>query len=77
MEFLGDLTDQTMEGELPVEELGELLVAPKITDSHGAGPARRENPTRTTDENDRRERPTITTDKNNQHEQPTRTYISI
>lgn len=35
LEVLGDLTDQTLEGELADEELGRLLVATDLTESDG------------------------------------------
>ena len=35
---LSDLTDKTLEGELPEEELGRLLVLPDLTEGDGAGP---------------------------------------
>ena len=38
LEVLGDLTDQTLEGQLADEELGGLLVSPDLTESHCAGP---------------------------------------
>ena len=38
LEVLGDLTDQTLEGEFPDEELGGLLVPPDLTESHCSGP---------------------------------------
>merc|ERR1719481_2318212 len=38
LEVLGDLTDQTLEGQLADEELSGLLVAPDLTESHGTGP---------------------------------------
>ena len=37
LEVLGDLTDEALEGELADEELGGLLVAPDLTEGHGAG----------------------------------------
>ena len=37
LEVLGDLTNETLEGELSDEELGGLLVAPDLTESHGSG----------------------------------------
>lgn len=37
LEVLGDLTDQTLEGELADEELSRLLVATDLTESDGAG----------------------------------------
>ena len=38
LEVLGDLTDQTLEGELPDEELGTLLVTTDLTKGNGTGP---------------------------------------
>ena len=38
LEVLSDLTDQTLEGQFPDEELGALLVPPDLTESHGTGP---------------------------------------
>ena len=38
LEVLGDLTDQTLEGQLADEELGALLVPTDLTESHCAGP---------------------------------------
>ena len=38
LEVLGDLTDETLEGELADEELGGLLVAPNFTESDRSGP---------------------------------------
>jgi hypothetical protein len=38
LEVLGDLTDETLEGELAEEELGGLLVATDLTKSDRAGP---------------------------------------
>lgn len=35
LEVLGDLTNQTLEGELADEELGRLLVATDLTESDG------------------------------------------
>ncbi len=35
LEVLGDLTDETLEGELADEELGRLLVAADLTESDG------------------------------------------
>jgi hypothetical protein len=35
LEVLGDLTDETLEGELADEELGRLLVATDLTESDG------------------------------------------
>lgn len=37
LEVLGDLTDQTLEGELADEQLRGLLVATDLTESDGAG----------------------------------------
>lgn len=37
LEVLGDLTDQTLEGELADEKLGGLLVATDLTESDGTG----------------------------------------
>ena len=37
LEVLGDLTNQTLEGELADEKLGGLLVTPDLTESHGTG----------------------------------------
>jgi hypothetical protein len=37
LEVLGDLTDQTLEGELADEELSRLLVATDLTKSDGSG----------------------------------------
>ena len=37
LEVLGDLTDETLEGELSDEELGRLLVATNLTKSDGTG----------------------------------------
>lgn len=37
LEVLGDLTNQTLEGELADEELGRLLVATDLTESDGTG----------------------------------------
>ncbi len=37
LEVLGDLTDETLEGELQDEELGRLLVATDLTESDGTG----------------------------------------
>ena len=36
LEVLGDLTDETLEGELANEELGRLLVATDLTESDGS-----------------------------------------
>ncbi len=36
LEVLGDLTDQTLEGELADEEFGRLLVTPDLTEGDGA-----------------------------------------
>ena len=38
LEVLGNLTDQTLEGQLPDEELSALLVTPDLTEGDGAGP---------------------------------------
>lgn len=38
LEVLGDLTDKPLEGQLPQEELGGLLVATDFTESHGTRP---------------------------------------
>ena len=38
LEVLGDLAHQTLEGELSDEELGRLLVASDLTESHGTWP---------------------------------------
>ena len=38
LEVLGNLTDQTLERQLPDEELGALLVTPDLTESDGTGP---------------------------------------
>ena len=38
LEVLGDLTDKSLEGELPQEELGRLLVTTDLTQSDGSGP---------------------------------------
>ena len=38
LEVLGDLTDQTLEGQLADEELGGFLVSSDLTESDGAGP---------------------------------------
>jgi hypothetical protein len=37
LEVLGDLTDQTLEGELADEELSRLLIATDLTKSDGSG----------------------------------------
>jgi len=37
-EILSDFSDETLEGELPDEELGGLLVPPDLPESHGTGP---------------------------------------
>jgi len=37
LEVLGDLTDQTLEGELADEELGGFLVTTDLTESDGSG----------------------------------------
>ena len=38
LEVLGDLSHQTLEGQLADEELGGLLVSPDLTESHSSGP---------------------------------------
>ena len=38
LEVLSDLTNQTLEGELPDQELGALLVTTDFTESHSSGP---------------------------------------
>ena len=38
LEVLGDLTDETLEGELADQQLGGLLVATDFTESDGTGP---------------------------------------
>ena len=38
LEVLGNLTDQTLEGQLPDEELSALLVTPDLTEGDGTGP---------------------------------------
>ena len=38
LEILGDLTDQTLEGQLADEKLCALLVSPDLTESDGSGP---------------------------------------
>jgi histone H3 len=38
LEVLGDLTDQTLEGQFPDQQLGALLVTTDLTESHCAGP---------------------------------------
>ena len=38
LEVLGDLTNETLEGQLPDEELSALLVTTDLTESHGTGP---------------------------------------
>ena len=38
LEVLGDLSHQTLEGQLADEQLGGLLVSPDLTESHSAGP---------------------------------------
>ncbi|KAJ8667615.1 hypothetical protein QAD02_009278 [Eretmocerus hayati] len=38
LEVLGDLTHQTLEGQLADEQLGGLLVSPDLTEGHGSGP---------------------------------------
>ena len=37
-EILGDFSDETLEGQLPDEELSGLLVSPDLTESHSSGP---------------------------------------
>ena len=37
LEILGDLADEALEGELADEQLSGLLVAPDLTEGHGAG----------------------------------------
>lgn len=37
LEVLGDLTNETLEGKLPDEEFGRLLVATNLTESDGTG----------------------------------------
>jgi hypothetical protein len=37
LELLGDLADEALEGELADQELGRLLVATDLTESHGTG----------------------------------------
>ena len=37
LEVLGDLTDETLEGQFPDEELGRLLVTTDLTESDGTG----------------------------------------
>jgi hypothetical protein len=37
LEVLGDLTDETLEGQLADQELGRLLVATDLTESDGTG----------------------------------------
>ena len=37
LEILRDFTDETLEGELPDEELGRLLVATDFTEGDGSG----------------------------------------
>ena len=37
LEVLGDLPDETLEGQLADEELSGLLVPPDLTESHGSG----------------------------------------
>ena len=38
LEVLGNLTDETLEGELADEELSGFLVSPDLTESDGSGP---------------------------------------
>ena len=38
LEVLGDLSDQTLEGQLADEELGGLLVSPDLSEGDGSGP---------------------------------------
>ena len=38
LEVLGDLPDQTLEGQLADEKLGGLLVSPDLSQGHGSGP---------------------------------------
>ena len=38
LEVLGNLTNETLEGELANQELGRLLVAPDFTEGDGSGP---------------------------------------
>ena len=38
LEVLGDLADQTLEGQLADQQLGALLVTTDLTESHGTGP---------------------------------------
>ena len=38
LEVLGDLTDQTLEGQLADQELGRLLVTTDLTEGDGSGP---------------------------------------
>ena len=38
LEVLGDLADQTLEGQLPDQQLGALLVTTDFTQSHRSGP---------------------------------------
>jgi len=38
LEVLGDFTDQTLEGELPDQKLGALLVTTDLSESDGSGP---------------------------------------
>lgn len=38
LEVLGDLTDQTLEGQLADEKLGGFLVTTDLTESHSSGP---------------------------------------
>jgi len=37
-EILSDFSDETLEGQLPDEELSGLLVSPDLTESHSSGP---------------------------------------
>ena len=37
-EILGDLSHETLEGQLPDEQLSRLLVSPDLPESHGTGP---------------------------------------
>ena len=38
LEVLGDLTNEPLEGQLPDEQLGRLLIATDLAEGHGAGP---------------------------------------
>ena len=38
LEVLGDFTDEPLEGQLPDEELGRLLVLSDLAESDGSGP---------------------------------------